>query len=401
MATDAKFDKIQKILKHENADALEIAIVSNFPCIVRKGEFKEGDWCFYIRDDAKLVAFDEKAAEVAKMKEDGMLVPENIDELVKLTFEWQRPLLKYLGGGGRVKTVKLRGQTSMGILLKPEVVLRYKQLLNDVNLDEMLGEKINASIANPETGTAYLEKWFGVTHWSAPIGNICDLNVLHQGLDFGLAASDEENWQNLPEEDLHLGAKCLVTKKLDGTSCTVICQPNGEWSVASRRMTFNVKQMEAEGQENVYTRFTREAVKAGLWYAREHNVVIAIRGEVCCSTVQKFGINKDKDLNGFFIYGVEFPEDEDFYIKHGVYGSGKHFTDIVKEMEAAGFKLKTVLVVCESVVTRELLKEYNDKPASWGEGVVLNISCEGADPSAFSAVWSYKSKSQDYLMKIK
>lgn len=397
MATDAKFDKVQKILKHENADALEIAIVSNFPCVVRKGEFKEGDWCFYIRDDAKLIAFDERAAEVAKMKEAGMLVPENIDEIVKLTFEWQRPLLKYLGGGGRVKTVKLRGQTSMGILLKPEVVWTA----GGPECEETcLWEELNKKIAS-ETGSSFLESKLGVTHWSAPIGNIGDMNVLHQGLDFGLAASDEENWQNLPEDELHLGAKCLVTKKLDGTSCTVICQPNGEWSVASRRMTFNVKQMEAEGQENVYTRYTREAVKAGLWYAREHNVVIALRGEVCCSTVQKFGINKDKDLNGFFIYGVEFPEAEDFYVKHGVYGSGKHFTDIVKEMEAAGFCLKTVPVVCETVVSRELLKEYNDKPASWGEGVVLNISCEGADPSAFSAVWSYKSKSQEYLMKIK
>lgn len=397
MATDAKFDKVQKILKHENADALEIAIVSNFPCVVRKGEFKEGDWCFYIRDDAKLIAFDERAAEVTKMKEAGMLVPENIDEIVKLTFEWQRPLLKYLGGGGRVKTVKLRGQTSMGILLKPEVVWPA----GGPECEETcLWEELNKKIAS-ETGSSFLESKLGVTHWSAPIGNIGDMNVLHQGLDFGLAASDEENWQNLPEDELHLGAKCLVTKKLDGTSCTVICQPNGEWSVASRRMTFNVKQMEAEGQENVYTRYTREAVKAGLWYAREHNVVIALRGEVCCSTVQKFGINKDKDLNGFFIYGVEFPEAEDFYVKHGVYGSGKHFTDIVKEMEAAGFCLKTVPVVCETVVSRELLKEYNDKPASWGEGVVLNISCEDADPSAFSAVWSYKSKSQDYLMKIK
>ena len=388
MATDAKFDKVQKILKHENADALEIAIVSNFPCVVRKGEFKEGDWCFYIRDDAKLLDYD-------RLKADGGTAS------FKYNWPWQEKMIQYLGTGGRVKTVRLRGQVSMGILLKPADVLGHEELLDGTNLDELLGEKINARIADPETGVAYLEKWFGVGHWSAPIGNIGDLNVLHQGLDFGLAASDEENWQNLPEDELHLGAKCLVTKKLDGTSCTVICQPNGEWSVASRRMTFNVKQMEAEGQENVYTHYTREAVKAGLWYAREHGVVIALRGEVCCSTVQKFGINKDKDLNGFFIYGVEFPEAEDFYVKHGVYGSGKHFTDIVKEMEDAGYKLKTVPVVCESVVTRELLKEYNDKPASWGEGVVLNISCEGVDPSAFSAVWSYKSKSQDYLMKIK
>lgn len=388
MATDAKFDKVQKILKHENADALEIAIVSNFPCVVRKGEFKEGDWCFYIRDDAKLLDYD-------RLKADGGTVN------FKYNWPWQEKMIQYLGTGGRVKTVRLRGQVSMGILLKPADVLGHEKLLDGANLDELLGEKINARIADPETGVAYLEKWFGVGHWSAPIGNIGDMNVLHQGLDFGLAASDEENWQNLPEDELHLGAKCLVTKKLDGTSCTVICQSNGEWSVASRRMTFNVKQMEAEGQENVYTRYTREAVKAGLWYAREHGVVIALRGEVCCSTVQKFGINKDKDLNGFFIYGVEFPEAEDFYVKHGVYGSGKHFTDIVKEMEAAGFCIKTVPVVCESVVTRELLKEYNDKPASWGEGVVLNISCEGVEPSAFSTVWSYKSKSQEYLMKIK
>lgn len=401
MAIDAKFDKIQKILKHENADTLEIAIVSNFPCIVRKGEFNEGDWCFYIRDDAKLVAFDEKAAEVTKMKEDGITIPENIDELVKLTFEWQRSLLKYLGGGGRVKSIKLRGKTSMGILLKPEIVLNHDMLLNDVNLDKFLGEKLNSSITDPETGNAYLEKQFGVTHWIAPIRNIGVMNVLHQGLDFGLAVSDEENWQNLPEKDLHLGAKCLVTKKLDGTSCTVICQPNGEWSVACRRMTFNVKQMETEGQENVYTHFTQEAVKAGLWYAKTHNEVIALRGEVCCSSVQRFSINKDKDRNGFFIYSVEFPEASDFYVRHGVYGSNKHFTNIVKEMKDAGFKLKTVPIICEAFVSRELLKEYNDKPASWGEGVVLNISCEGVDPSTFSTVWSYKSKSQEYLMKIK
>lgn len=399
MAIDAKFDKIQKILQHDNADALEIAIISNFPCVVKKGEFKEGDWCFYIRDDAQLVEYNRKREyeDQGKLGADVMVPCDQYSPI----FEWQIPLLKYLGSNGRVKSVKLRGKVSMGILLKPEVVLGREEFWKDTDFDALLGEDLNKKISDPETGASFLERKFGVVHYVAPLGNVGDMNVLHQGLDFGLDASDEENWQNLPEEDLHLGAKCLVTKKLDGASCTVICQPNGEWSVASRRMTFNVKQMEAEKQENIYTRFTCEAVKAGLWYAKTHNEVIAIRGEICCSSVQRFGINKDKDLNGFFIYGVEFPRAESFYIKHGVYGSGKHFTDIVKEMEAAGFCLKTVPVICESVVSRELLKEYNDKPASWGEGVVLNVSCEGVKPSVFSAVWSYKSKSQDYLMKMK
>ena len=393
MATDAKFDKIQKIVQHDNADALEIAIVSNFPCVVKKGTFKEGDVVFYIRDDAKLVEYDIWKKFMKRYEDSSSLIPQDCYYPEK--FAWQEGLLKYLGAGGRVRTVKLRGKTSMGILMKPE----------EIGLGSSLtwegAEKVNAKIADPKTGSAFLEKTFGIVHWTAPLGNVGVMNVLHQGLDFGLCVSDEENWQNLSEEDLHLGAKCLVTKKLDGTSCTVICQPNGEWSVASRRMTFNVKEMEAKEQENIYTRFTHEAVKAGLWYAKTHNEVIAIRGEICCSSVQRFGINKDKDLNGFFIYGVEFPEAESFYVKYGIYGSSKHFTDIVKEMETAGFCLKTVPIICESVVTRELLKEYNDKPASWGEGVVLNISCDGVKPSVFSAVWSYKSKSQDYLMCLK
>lgn len=393
MAIDAKFDRIQKIAQHENADALEIAIVSNFPCVVKKDAFKEGDIVFYIRDDAKLVEYDAWKEFMKRYEDPSALVPQDCYHAEK--FAWQEGLLKYLGGGGRVRTIKLRGKTSMGILMKPEEL----GLGSALTLEG--AEKINAKIADPETGSAFLEKEFGVAHWSAPLGNIGDMNVLHQGLDFGLGVSDEENWQNLHEEDLHLGVKCLVTKKLDGTSCTVICQPNGEWSVASRHMTFNVKQMEAEKQENIYTCFTREVVKAGLWYAKTHNEVIAIRGEICCSSVQRFSINKDKDLNGFFIYGVEFPGVENFYIKHGVYGSGKHFTDIVKEMESAGFSLKTVPVICESVVTRELLKEYNDKPASWGEGVVFNISCGDVKSSVFSTVWSYKSKSQDYLMNLK
>ena len=59
MATDAKFDRVQKIVPHDNADALEIAVVSNFPCVVKKDSFKEGDVVFYIRDDAKLVDYDQ------------------------------------------------------------------------------------------------------------------------------------------------------------------------------------------------------------------------------------------------------------------------------------------------------------------------------------------------------
>lgn len=388
MAINAAFEKIQKIMPHGNADSLEIALVSNFPCVVRKGEFEAGDWCFYIRDDAKLVDYD-AWKEWTKAGSDPGRKP-------GFKFPWQEPLMNYLGGGGRVKTIKLRGKTSMGILLKPEAVLQG-------DASKYRFEDINKAIKDPERGEHWLETTFGVKHWSAPIGNIGVLNVLHQGLDFGLAKSDQENYENLDEADLHLGGRCIVTKKLDGASCTVVCQPNGEWSVASRSMTFNAKQMEIDGVENVYTRFTKDAVKAGLWWAKKHDEVIAIRGEVCCDSVQRFGVNKDKGLNGFFVYGCEFPGRENWYERHGVYGTDCHFLKITSEMSDGGFKLNTVPVLERNArVTRELLEKYVGKSAEEGEGAVLNISVEGVDRREFtSAVWSYKAKSRDYLSKIK
>ena len=89
MATDAKFDKIQNIVSDDNADALEIAIVSNFPCVVRKGEFNEGDWCFYIRDDTKLLGYDEWKARLERDKEARKTGAFVTQDCFTCTWQWQ------------------------------------------------------------------------------------------------------------------------------------------------------------------------------------------------------------------------------------------------------------------------------------------------------------------------
>lgn len=185
MATDARFERIQKIVPHDNADSLEIAIVSNFPCVVRKGEFMEGDWCFYIRDDAKLIGWDNYHDYLEQVK-DAPIVTRDFS----CTWKWQENLFKYLGSGGRVKSIKLRGKVSMGILLKPEDVLPN---FNDEGL-----ENINNKIRDKDHGKAYLQFNFGISHWYAPTTGFGSLNVKYCGLPEGLAKSDEENWENLP-----------------------------------------------------------------------------------------------------------------------------------------------------------------------------------------------------------
>lgn len=391
MATDAKFDKIQKIIPHENSDNLEIAIVSNFPCVVRKGEFKEGEWCFYIRDDSRLLGWDEWQERITRDREAEKTGDFVTQDGFTSTWQWQDNLLKYLGSGGRVKSIKLRGKVSMGILLKTKDVLCWKTT----------PEEENEKIANPVSGERYLSHFYGVSHWSAPTTGFGSMNVKFCGLPEGIAKSDEENWENLPESDLHLGSECIVTKKLDGTSTTVTCYPDGKYEISSRSMTFNVESMNEKGEENIYTKFTKDAVKAGLWYAKKFNTIIAIRGETCCGSVQKSSYNKDCKLEGFFVYGCEFPQNDNFFEKHGVYGTQNHFLNVVNLMNANGFNVKHVPIVEESIVSRELLRKYNEMPWEWGEGVVINVKVEDINQSPESLVWDYKSKSREYLMKMK
>jgi RNA ligase (TIGR02306 family) len=80
--------RINDIVKHDNADKLEIAVVKGWNCVVQKEQFKIGDLAVYIPIDS--------------------VVPQELIDKYNLT---------YLKHGERVRTVKLRGVISQGLLL--------------------------------------------------------------------------------------------------------------------------------------------------------------------------------------------------------------------------------------------------------------------------------------------
>ncbi len=80
--------KISSIEKHPNADKLDIATVKGWNCIIGKGDFKVGDLIIFIPPDSLL--------------SEQLLAKYN---------------LPYLRKGSRVKTVKLRGFISEGLIL--------------------------------------------------------------------------------------------------------------------------------------------------------------------------------------------------------------------------------------------------------------------------------------------
>lgn len=388
MATDAKFDRIQEILPHDNSDNLEIAMISNFPCIVRKADnFKKGDWVFYIRDDARLVCFDEYKD--YNENHNGLNGEFVTQDCFTASIPWQTNLMKYLGSNGRVKTIKLRRKLSMGIVLKPNIVLEDMHVFDGLATSEDGYLKINELIAS-ENGTDYLRKNFGVEHWVAPITG-CTMGRLDvRGPLFGgVRKSDEENFENIDDSEFPWGEDVLETMKLDGSSCTILSTPDGDVHIMSRSLDLRLD------CDNVYIRATRDIVPLVSELAKIYNKTIAIRGEVCGQGINANKVNKEaKDPNlSFNMYGVNFPGDDDYCARIGLWGTPYHFLEVNKVLkEHTGHEIKTVPVLGVVKLTKEYLQKVTEMPASEKEGSVFNTKS--------MELPHFKAKSREYLLSV-
>lgn len=377
---NAKFDRIQKIEPHMNADSLEIATVSNYPCIVKKGEFSVGEWTFYIREDAKLLDYD--AFSNWKKTQTNDLIDVSMSPC---KFAWQAPLMRYLGHGGRVKMVKLRGLVSAGILLKLETVCPNI----DNNFIDDFCKMQNEKILNTDTGELYLAQTFGIGHWVAPVqGASLGKTNARGSLVFGLTKTDEENFQNIDDNMFPWNEDVLLTKKLDGSSCSISSTPDGDVHVMSRSLDLVLD------DDNVWNRAAKEVIPLVKELAKYYNEPIVVRGEVTGN-----GINASKtnlDCYGdptFNMFGVVFPFANDYAKKIGLYGTEWHFLEINKKCkELTGHEIRTVPIEGVTKLTRELLENIANMPRSNGEGRVINTKSTNLP--------HFKSKSKDYLIHL-
>lgn len=183
MATIRKIDDIRPI---ENADAIEVAVVGGWKVVVKKGEFKVGDLAVYCEIDSWIPT--ELAPFLSKGKE-----PREFEGIK----------------GERLRTIKLRGQLSQGLLLPWTVG----------------GEGDDLSEA------------LGIIKWEKP------MNAQLAGMARGnfpalIPKTDQERAQNLKKE-IEIasddGLLFEVTEKLEGSSMTVY-QIRGEFGVCSRNL---------------------------------------------------------------------------------------------------------------------------------------------------------------------
>jgi RNA ligase (TIGR02306 family) len=188
MATIRKIDALRPIV---GADAIECAIVGGWTCVVKKDEYTAGDLAVYCEIDSWI------PHEVAPFLSRGNF-PHVYNEVK----------------GERLRTVKLRGQLSQGLLL-PLSVIPFASYIPDDDVSELLG----------------------IVKYEAPIPASLAGEV--KGMfPSRIPKTDQERIQNLSTELEEWKAEKLtweVTEKLDGSSMTVYII-DGEVGVCSRNL---------------------------------------------------------------------------------------------------------------------------------------------------------------------
>jgi len=234
----ASIQVIENIAPIENADAIEVATVKGWKLVTKKGEYQVGDKAIYCEIDSFLPICDE--------------------------FEFLRKSsYKKMGDleGFRLKTIKLRGQVSQGLLI-PISILKgkiYKDQFDSLQVGDDVSEAI------------------GVFKYEPPIP--AELSGVMKGsFPNFIQKTDEERIQNLADVyDNFTKSTFYVTEKLDGSSATYYFN-NGIFGVCSR----NIELVENEG--NSFWKLARELQLEEKMREAEKN--ICLQGELIGEGIQ-------------------------------------------------------------------------------------------------------------------
>lgn len=344
MATIRKIDALRPI---EGADAIECAIVGGWTVVVKKGEYSAGDLAVYCEIDSfiptVIAPFLTKPGQYAK------------------TFEGVE--------GERLRTMKLRGQLSQGLLLPINVL----------------------TTTNPDTwqdpssfeGTDVADH-LGIVKYEAPVP--AELAGEVKGMfPSVIPKTDQERIQNLKTElaewltndELHWE----VTEKLEGSSMTVYMR-DGEVGVCSRNLD-----LKPNADNSLWRAANKYNLPAKLIGIGRN---IAIQGEIVGNGIQgNIYQMRDQDFLVYDIYDID---------------TGRYFTPAERKAFVAEHGLNHCPVLAYSACLTDTLGITNMEQVlkfAEGKSVMGMIGCEreGVVFKCHERQVSFKAISNRYLLK--
>lgn len=309
----ASIERIDKLRKHDNADALEIVEVLGYQAVVPIGLHKEGDLVVYIQPDTVLPK----------------------DQ------EWAEEYIRY--SPKRVKAVRLRGEWSEGVVAP---FSKWGESMYNID-DNDIGMEVSDAI--------------GVVKYDPPLPK--GENVIGT-LPYGLGKTDEERFENMLDK-IPYGEVVDVTLKIDGQSTSHgVSIPEDRYFVTGRRYEVSAD------EENRYSIHCPKVRPVITDFCKKVGVSLVFRGESYGNGIQASKNNvhsaKPRSLAFFSIYNM----DERKYERKG---SKFYFYKVCKDL---GLETVDMLEE-NVVLTSELIEKYSKglKKLPNGnhfEGVVIN-----------------------------
>ena len=338
----ASIKPITYIKPIEGADAIECAIVDGgWPVVVKKGEYKVGDIAIYLEIDS--------------------WVPH---ELAPFLSKGQEPR-EYNGvKGERLRTIKLRGQVSQGLLLP-------------IDLTEVR-----------EVGTDLTES-LGIQKWEPPIPAQLQ-GTMKGNFPHFIPKTDQERCQNLRKEifETYKDDTYEVTLKLDGSSTTIYIK-DGEVGVCSR----NIDLKETEGNSFWKAARDQNIIEPLLELSKEKGEEYAIQGELIGEGIQG---NPEK-LKGqcFYLFDI-------YSITEGRYFKPHERYAVLDQLRMLGADVEHVPIIDAHVFLTTEYKTIDDL-LNFAEGPSLNPQTkrEGIVFKSWDSDFTFKAIANSYLLKHK
>jgi RNA ligase (TIGR02306 family) len=321
---------IDGIAPIDGADAIETAVIGGWKVVVKKGEFAIGDLAVYLEIDSWVPT--ELAPFLSKGKE-----PREFNGVK----------------GERLRTVKLRGQLSQGLLLNLDTALPFTNSFQD---GDDVSEVLN------------------IQKWERP------MNAQLAGMARGnfpsvIPKTDQERVQNLVKEIASAGNMVFeVTEKLEGSSMTCYLI-DGVFGVCSRNLDLK------ETADNTFWQVARaegieekmREIPDGEW---------AIQGELIGPGIQG---------NIYKLSNPEFHVFDVYNIK-----SGEYLTPVFRRALIERMGLTHVPVLNDRYVLRHTVEDI--LTCAEGQSILAKVEREGIVFKQVDGGMTFKAISNKYLL---
>lgn len=336
---------IKDVIRHPNADSLDLVMVDGWQCISKKGEFKPGDPCIYIEVDA--------------------ILPEGNPAWQHLVDKQGKHYAR--GKGARLRTIRLRGEYSQGLVLKTDS-LQFDKTILDEDLDSQLGvykyEAPETTIAGNAKGA--FPNWFPKTDQER-VENCFDV----------VASAGVESW--------------IAEEKLEGSSITLYTD-NGHFGVCSRNVDFK---LDVSNASNV---FVKTALESGYHAITKLKGRWAIQGELIGPGIQGNIYNLTKP--SIYVFDVWDGEKQRYLTAH----ERMMFLESVRMATGiAIYEVPRLGVVILPETVEEVIASADGRSALFPtkrEGVVFK-SAHTVKNGLKEKIISFKAISRDYLVSEK